>query len=51
MKRRHSLTMVMALAVGLLHCLFMQNLRAEERTYYDIGASDVRKIKIGRAHV
>ena len=46
MKRRHSLTMVMVLAVGLLHCLFMQNLRAEERTYYDISASDVRKIMV-----
>ncbi len=46
MKRRHTLSMVMALAVGLLHCFFMQDLQAEERTYYDISASDVRKIMI-----
>ena len=46
MKRRHTLSMVMALAVVLLHCFFMQDLQAEERTYYDISASDVRKIMI-----
>lgn len=37
---------MMALAVGVLVCLLNANSQAEERTYYDISASDVRKIML-----
>ncbi|ADW18329.1 TolB domain-containing protein [Desulfobulbus propionicus DSM 2032] len=46
MKRRHSLFTVVILAVSFLSCLSARNLQAEERTYYDISASDVRKIMV-----
>jgi TolB protein len=46
MKRRQKLITLMALAVGVLLSLLSATSQAEERTYYDISASDVRKIML-----
>jgi TolB protein len=46
MKRKHTLFLAVLLAIGSLCSLWLQEARAEERTYYDISASDVRKIML-----
>jgi TolB protein len=46
MMRKQKKSLVVLLAVGLLCCLMPQGTCAEERTYYDISASDVRKIML-----
>jgi len=44
--RKQNFFSVVLLAVGLLYCLMPLSIQAEERTYYDISASDVRKIML-----
>lgn len=46
MMRKQKISLVVLLAVGLLCCLVAPSARAEDRTYYDISASDVRKIML-----
>lgn len=46
MMRKHTIFLVILLMVGSLFTLCLQELQAEERTYYDISASDVRKIML-----
>ena len=46
MMRKTKIPLVVLLVAGLLCSLMPQSVRAEERTYYDISASDVRKIML-----
>ena len=46
MMRKQNIHLIVLLAVGLLYCLIPPPIQAEERTYYDISASDVRKIML-----
>ncbi|MGD9948782.1 MAG: Tol-Pal system beta propeller repeat protein TolB [Desulfobulbus sp.] len=46
MMRKQKISLALLLAVGLLCWLMPLSIRAEERTYYDISASDVRKIML-----
>ncbi|MGI6657512.1 MAG: Tol-Pal system beta propeller repeat protein TolB [Desulfobulbus sp.] len=49
MRQRRNISTVLVIAAVLVLGMFVQGLRAEERTYFDISASSVRKIVIAVA--